>query len=138
MELLNTLYVMTPRAYVRLDHETVRVDVEGKTTLRIPLIHLQGITVFGDVLVSPGLIPELRRGRAVHCLARSKWPLQGAACRSCSRQCLIAASSARGAVPARCYPGSGQVDSCRKDPECAADPSSRWSGGEQRLTTRLL
>ena len=39
-QLLNTLYVTTPEAYVRLDHETLRVEVEGATKLRVPLHHI--------------------------------------------------------------------------------------------------
>jgi CRISPR-associated protein Cas1 len=54
--LLNTLYVTTPRAYLHLDHDTVRVDVDRQTTLRVPLIHLEAIVCFGDILVSAALI----------------------------------------------------------------------------------
>lgn len=39
-QLLNTLYVTTPEAYVRLDHETLRIQVEGETRLQVPLHHL--------------------------------------------------------------------------------------------------
>lgn len=54
--LLNTLFVQTQGTYLRLDHETVRVEVEGKTQLQVPLHHLEGIAVFGNVLLSPFLI----------------------------------------------------------------------------------
>lgn len=54
----NTLYVMTQGAYVRLEHETVKVDVEGTTQVQVPLHHLGGIVVFGNVLVSPGVIHQ--------------------------------------------------------------------------------
>lgn len=56
LELLNTLYVTTQRAYVHLDHDTVRVEIEGKTQLQLPLLALGGVVCFGDVLVSPALI----------------------------------------------------------------------------------
>ena len=55
-QLANTLYVMTPGAYVRLDHETVKVEVERTTQIQVPLHHLGGIICCGNVLVSPGVI----------------------------------------------------------------------------------
>ena len=36
-QLLNTLYVMTPRSYLHLDHETVKVKVQGELKLQVPL-----------------------------------------------------------------------------------------------------
>lgn len=56
IELLNTLYVTTPRAYLHLDHDTLRVEVERETRLRVPLLHLGGVVCFGDVLISPSLL----------------------------------------------------------------------------------
>ena len=57
--LLNTLYVQTQGAYVHLDHETLKVEHEGTTLLQMPLHHLSGLTVFGQVMVSPFLIAKL-------------------------------------------------------------------------------
>lgn len=57
--LLNTLYVTTPHAYLHLDNDTVRIDVERETKLRVPLHHLGGVVVFGNVLVSPALMHRL-------------------------------------------------------------------------------
>ncbi len=54
--LLNTLYVMTGGSYLHLDNDTVRIEVERETRLRVPLHHLGGIVSFGDVLISPALI----------------------------------------------------------------------------------
>ncbi|MGH8162455.1 MAG: type I-C CRISPR-associated endonuclease Cas1c [Gammaproteobacteria bacterium] len=54
--LLNTLYVMTAGSYLHLDNDTVRIEVERETKLRIPLHHLQAIVTFGDVLTSPALV----------------------------------------------------------------------------------
>src|SRR3546814_12794001 len=54
--LLNTLYVTTGGAYLHLDNDTVRIEVERETRLRVPLHHLGGIVSFGDVLISPALI----------------------------------------------------------------------------------
>lgn len=55
-ELLNTLYVQTQGAVLHLDHDTVRIAVEGDTKLRLPLLRLSGIVVFGRVTVTPFLI----------------------------------------------------------------------------------
>ncbi|WP_457637567.1 type I-C CRISPR-associated endonuclease Cas1c [Oceanithermus sp.] len=57
--LLNTLYVQTQGAYLRLDHETLRVEIEKETRLQVPLHHLGGVAVFGQVTLSPFLIHKL-------------------------------------------------------------------------------
>lgn len=57
--LLNTLYVTTPLSYLHLDNDTVRIEVERETRMRVPLHHLGGIVVFGNVLVSPALMHRL-------------------------------------------------------------------------------
>jgi CRISPR-associated protein Cas1 len=54
--LLNTLYVMTGGSYLHLDNDTVRIEIERETRLRVPLHHLGGIVTLGDILVSPALI----------------------------------------------------------------------------------
>lgn len=54
--LLNTLYVMTGGSYLHLDNDTVRIEVERETRLRVPLHHLGAIVICGDVLLSPALI----------------------------------------------------------------------------------
>ena len=72
MELLNTLYVTTQRAYLHLDHDTVRVELERETILRVPLLHLEGLVCFGNVPVSPGLIQRCGEdGRAIVWLDRN-------------------------------------------------------------------
>lgn len=55
-QLLNTLYVQTDQAYVHLDHDTVRVEIERETRLRVPLLQLSGLVLFGNVLISPALL----------------------------------------------------------------------------------
>ncbi len=50
----NVLYVMTQGAYVRRDHQTLQVEVEGKVRLGVPLHNLQAVTFFGNIMVSPG------------------------------------------------------------------------------------
>lgn len=55
-QLLNTLYVQTQGAYLRLDHETLRLEVERKVVGQVPLQHIGGMVIFGNVMVSPFLI----------------------------------------------------------------------------------
>ena len=55
-ELLNTLYVTTQGAYVHVDGQTLRVEVEDETRLRVPLHHLGSVVCFGRVSVSPEAI----------------------------------------------------------------------------------
>jgi CRISPR-associated protein Cas1 len=52
-QLLNTLYIATEGAYLRVEHETLKVEVENDTKLQIPVHHLGGVVCFGDVMVSP-------------------------------------------------------------------------------------
>jgi len=55
-KLLNTLYVTTQGAYLRKEGKTVVVEVEKKVLLRVPLLNLQGILCFGNVMCSPFLM----------------------------------------------------------------------------------
>jgi CRISP-associated protein Cas1 len=52
-QLLNTLYVMTQGAYLSLDHETVKVEVNGKVQMQVPLHHLGSVVTMGNVMISP-------------------------------------------------------------------------------------
>lgn len=71
-QLLNTLYVTTERSYLRLDHETLRVEAEGEKLLQIPLHHLGAIVCFGDVMISPSLLGRCAEdGRCVVFLTSS-------------------------------------------------------------------
>ncbi|AHY46365.1 CRISPR-associated endonuclease Cas1, subtype I-C/DVULG [Rubrobacter radiotolerans] len=54
--LLNTLYVEVQGSYLRLDHETLRLEVERKLVGQVPLQHIGSAVVFGNVLVSPFLL----------------------------------------------------------------------------------
>src|SRR5205085_7904977 len=56
----NTLYVQTQGAYIRRDHETIKVMVEREARLTVPLHHLEGIVCFGRVGVSTGVIGVCR------------------------------------------------------------------------------
>jgi len=52
---LNTLFVMTQKAYLKKDGETVTVVVNREIKLRVPLLTIQGIVCFGNVTISPFL-----------------------------------------------------------------------------------
>lgn len=54
-QLLNTLYVQSQGSYLRLETDTVVLET-GEEDVQIPLHHLGGITVFGNVLLSPYLL----------------------------------------------------------------------------------
>ena len=58
--LQNTLYVMTGGSYLHLDNETVRIEVERETRLRVPLHHIGAVVTFGnEVLISPAAMMAL-------------------------------------------------------------------------------
>ena len=59
MQLLNTLYINTPGSYLRLDNDTLRVEVEHETRLRVPLHHLQAVVCFGHIGLSAPLMHRL-------------------------------------------------------------------------------
>jgi len=59
VQLLNTLYITTPETYLRLDNDTLRVEVDRETKLRVPLHHLQAIVSFGHVGFSAPLMHRL-------------------------------------------------------------------------------
>ena len=63
MQLLNTLYVTTDDSYLRLDNDTLRVEVgrgeDRETRLRVPMHHLQAVVCFGHVNLSVPLMHRL-------------------------------------------------------------------------------
>ena len=59
MQLLNTLYITTPETYIRLDNDTLRVEVERETRLRVPLHHLTAVVCFGNINLSAPLMHRL-------------------------------------------------------------------------------
>ena len=62
MQLLNTLYVTTAQTYLRLDNDTLRVEVEQETKLRVPLHHLTAVVCFGHTGLSAPLMHRLAEG----------------------------------------------------------------------------
>ncbi len=70
--LANTLFVTTPGAYLRKDHESIAVRVERKTVLTVPLHHLAGVVCLGQVGVSHGFLQACgKAGVAVTFLSRT-------------------------------------------------------------------
>ena len=59
MQLLNTLYITMPETYLRLDNDTLRVEVERETRLRVPLHHLTAVVCFGNISLSAPLMHRL-------------------------------------------------------------------------------
>lgn len=59
MQLLNTLYVTIPESYVHLENDTVRLEIEHETRLRVPLHHLGAVVCFGNIKVSLPLMHRL-------------------------------------------------------------------------------
>ena len=78
---LNTLYITTPDAYLRLEGETVCVMIEKEKRLQVPLHHLGGFVLFGHTMMSPGLMGRCADdGRSVVWLGRNgdfRFRLQG-------------------------------------------------------------
>lgn len=58
-QILNTLYVMTQNAYVHLENDTVRIDVEREKKLQAPLHHIGSVVCLGNIMVSPALMHRL-------------------------------------------------------------------------------
>ena len=72
LELLNVLYVQAQGAVLHVEHDTVRVEVERETRLRVPLLRLSGIVVFGQVSITPFLIQRCAEdGRSLVWLDRN-------------------------------------------------------------------
>src|SRR5574337_764062 len=59
MQLLNTLYVTIPDAWLCLDNDTLRVEVEREARLRVPLHHLNAVVCFGHTGISAPLMHRL-------------------------------------------------------------------------------
>lgn len=55
-QILNTLYVMTPHAYLHLENDSLRVDVEREKKMQVPLHHLGSVVCLGNIMLSPALM----------------------------------------------------------------------------------
>jgi CRISPR-associated protein Cas1 len=71
-ELLNTLYIQTQGVVAHVEHDAVRLTLDGETRLRLPLQRLSAIVVFGRVTVTPFLIQRCAEdGRNLVWLSRT-------------------------------------------------------------------
>lgn len=59
VQILNTLYVTVPDSYLRLENDTLRIEVEKEVRLRVPLHHLGAVVCFGYVGLSAPLMHRL-------------------------------------------------------------------------------
>lgn len=115
-ELLNTLYVTTERAYLHLDHDTIRMEANGSTAFRMPLLHLGGIVCFGDVLLSPALLHRCaEEGRSVVLLDRNgrfkgrlEGPTSGNVLLRCAQYAAFADPARTLAIARNCVAGKTQ------------------------------
>jgi CRISPR-associated protein Cas1 len=57
--LLNTLYLTSEHTWVRLENETLRIEIAHELRQRVPLHHLQSVVCMGDVLVTPAAMAAL-------------------------------------------------------------------------------
>lgn len=55
-KMLNTLYITTQGAYLHKEGETIVVKIEKEIRLRLPIIAIDSIVCFGNVLCSPFLL----------------------------------------------------------------------------------
>ncbi|MDP1613483.1 MAG: type I-C CRISPR-associated endonuclease Cas1c [Sulfuritalea sp.] len=68
----NTVYIMAQGAYAHLDNDTLRIEIEHETKLRVPLHHVGALVCFGNVLVSPFLMHRCAdEGKTVVLLSHS-------------------------------------------------------------------
>ncbi len=59
MQLLNTLYVTQPESYLRLENDTLRIEVEREVRLRVPMHHLSSVVCLGNIGLSTPLMHRL-------------------------------------------------------------------------------
>ncbi len=53
---LNTLYVVTEGAYLHRDGQTIAIEINHATVLRVPIHMIDSIACFGHIMVSPQLM----------------------------------------------------------------------------------
>jgi CRISPR-associated protein Cas1 len=71
-QFLNTLFVMTPNAYIHLESETLRIEVEREKKMQVPIHHIGSVVCFGDVMLSPAVMHRCADdGRSVVLLDRN-------------------------------------------------------------------
>jgi len=70
--LLNTLYVTTQGAYLSRESQTIHVQVEQETAMRVPVQQLVSVVCLGNVAFSSGFLALCSEfGVSVSCLSES-------------------------------------------------------------------
>ena len=66
-QILNTFYIMTPNAYLHLENDTIRIDVDREQKMQAPLHHTGTVVCFGDYHVTCGWTEgNLQKGVRLH------------------------------------------------------------------------
>jgi len=120
MQLLNTLYVTIPESYLHLDNDTLRIEIEHETRLRVPLHHLSAVVCFGHVMVSPILMHRLaEEGKSLVLLdghgrfkARLEGPVSGNVLLRQAQHRRLASADFCVAVAKSCI--AGKLKNCRQ------------------------
>lgn len=69
--LLNTLYITNPEAYLRLEGDTICVELEKEKVLQVPLHHIGAVVCFGEALVTPAVMARCTQdGKSIAYLSR--------------------------------------------------------------------
>lgn len=93
---LNTLYVLTQDAYLRKDHKTLVVEVEGQEKLQVPGHHIDSLVVFGRVLVSPGVLDWASGNEVIITYLSNRGKLKGRFCGPTSGNVLLRMDQTKG------------------------------------------
>ena len=83
-DLLNTLFVGSENALVRLEGDTLRVETEGNAPRKVPLIHIAAVYLFGTAhITAPAMERCAAEGRSIvffHRGGRFRYRLSGPIC----------------------------------------------------------
>lgn len=120
MQLLNTLYVTQPDSYLHLDNDTLRIEIERETRLRVPLHHLASVVCFGHVMISPILMHRLAdEGKSLVLLdacgrfkARLEGPVSGNVLLRRAQHCRLASADFCVTTAQSCI--AGKLKNCRQ------------------------
>ena len=141
MQLLNTLYVTLPESYLHLDNDTLRVEIEHETRLRVPLHHLSSVVCFGHVMISPILMHRLAdEGKSLVLLdgrgrfkARLEGPVSGNVLLRQAQHRRLASANFCLAVAKSCI--AGKLKNCRQVVQRGARENGREEDSAELTAT---
>jgi CRISPR-associated protein Cas1 len=65
-QILNTLFLTHDEAYLRLDHETFKIEIPGQPPRLLPMLNIGGVVVMGHGMISPKCMQWcLEQGRTI-------------------------------------------------------------------------